>query len=701
MARKQNGFGNSKSFAFKGGGRVDKGKKVASVGGWPSDRSFGSIVKQTIIQRFNKYSNWTQWRQGVEIWNKSYFKEFDFGEFIAELFPSSAYFEKVKFKGIKIPAKSTDNSTYYVTKRDVVNATAVGAIAGPKEVQDVAGDDIGYSSLTQQKINKERWYNIELFTDNPVVPRLILQRLTSRDEGPFPNSPSIAATVKNLISVNSGKPAVYSGKTRGKTAKLRIFLPSSAFSNQDEANESIGKNCALWRLPIYFKNFAVNGFHESKPYVEDVDNETFKYVMQSFVKPIDNNDPALAGGANGAIDGSAYPNSVNNAGEGGGGIGIGGSLYSFRVSGGAEELGGGSAGAQLIIFDEAVKNTSDTILDTENIKKFSACGLSIEAEFFYDKKKHQRFFKTEVTGNLVRELITHDSPVFPTGFVISNIRSYANNPYIPNGWLVEIEPFSMTNHLCDLFQKNNTFAQYYIVFSTPSMVLETSSDISLNVDPYNNEYFSGNFNALLFDDSYWSCNCPVYSRATLRAPETIQTNGNKQNRQIKYPLPSAGSENKSAFLNSVDEFAGTINSWANDEYNLEFKMCKHTVAAYFYEGKKFVEPANYPMLDERYKLEQEIVQKYSNLEVTPESVQRSEIQRGDFYWTIMQLLNGITSKIFEPKPISIHEFGLDDQRATSYTPTIFPNSGANNINNLTPQPDETDFIFPFDPSTLD
>ena len=205
----------------------------------------------------------------------------------------------------------------------------------------------------------------------------------------------------------------------------------------------------------------------------------------------------------------------------------------------------------------------------------------------------------------------------------------------------------------------------------------------------------------MFDDSYWSCNCPVYSRATLRAPETIQTNGNKQNRQIKYPLPSAGSENKSAFLNSVDEFAGTINSWANDEYNLEFKMCKHTVAAYFYEGKKFVEPANYPMLDERYKLEQEIVQKYSNLEVTPESVQRSEIQRGDFYWTIMQLLNGITSKIFEPKPISIHEFGLDDQRATSYTPTIFPNSGANNINNLTPQPDETDFIFPFDPSTLD
>lgn len=106
------------------------------------------------------------------------------------------------------------------------------------------------------------------------------------------------------------------------------------------------------------------------------------------------------------------------------------------------------------------------------------------------------------------------------------------------------------------------------------------------------------------------------------------------------------------------------------------------------------------MLDERYKLEQQIVQKYSNLEVTPESVQRSEIQRGDFYWTIMQLLNGITSKIFEPKPVSIHEFGLSDQRSTSYTPADF--LGALNISTFGGvQSNEEDFVFPFNRNTLD
>ncbi len=701
MARKQNGFGNSKSFAFKGGGRVDKGKKVASVGGWPSDRSFGSIVKPTIIQRFNKYSNWTQWRQGVEIWNKSYFKEFDFGEFIAELFPSSAYFDKVKFKGIKIPAKSTDNSTYYVTKRDTVSPDSLGAIVTPNEVQDVPEDDIGYSSLVQQKINKERWYNVELFTDRPLIPRLILQRLTSRSQA-FPNSPSISAIVKNVISKVTGKPAIYSGKTQGKTAKLRIYLPQSAFSSQDEANQSIGKNCALWRLPLYFKNFAVDGFHELKPYMEDINNETFKYVMQTFVRPVQNSDPQYSGGANATISGSAYPNSTNNGGSGGGGIGIGipGGSIGYTISGGAQTLGGGSAGAQLVIFEEATKNTLSSILDNENVKKFSNCGFAIEAEFVYNKQKHQRFFKTEATAKLIRENITHDSPVFPTGFVISDISLKMSTQFTGPSWIVEVEPFSMTNHLVEISVKPNTLPQYYIVFSTPSMALETSTDINLNVDPYNNEYFSGSFQSLLYHDSYWSCNCPVYSRATLRAPETVQTNGNKQNRQIKYPLPSAGSENKSAFLNSVDEFAGTINSWANDEYNLEFKMCKHTIAAYFYEGKKFVEPANYPMLDERYKLEQQIVQKYSNLEVTPESVQRSEIQRGDFYWTIMQLLNGITSKIFEPKPVSIHEFGLSDQRSTSYTPADF--LGALNISTFGGvQSNEEDFVFPFNRNTLD
>ena len=45
MPRKQNGFGNPKSFAFKGGGRVDVGKVKGAAGFYPSSvprLSFGT-----------------------------------------------------------------------------------------------------------------------------------------------------------------------------------------------------------------------------------------------------------------------------------------------------------------------------------------------------------------------------------------------------------------------------------------------------------------------------------------------------------------------------------------------------------------------------------------------------------------------------------------------------------------------------------
>ena len=35
MPRKQNGFGSPQSFAFKGGGRVDKGKGAGAPGSYP------------------------------------------------------------------------------------------------------------------------------------------------------------------------------------------------------------------------------------------------------------------------------------------------------------------------------------------------------------------------------------------------------------------------------------------------------------------------------------------------------------------------------------------------------------------------------------------------------------------------------------------------------------------------------------------
>ena len=71
MARKQNGFGNPKSFAFKSNGKVDVGKVQGAAGNYPSNRRYGSTVQRTIIERYDLNSNWVKWRKGFEYYNQA------------------------------------------------------------------------------------------------------------------------------------------------------------------------------------------------------------------------------------------------------------------------------------------------------------------------------------------------------------------------------------------------------------------------------------------------------------------------------------------------------------------------------------------------------------------------------------------------------------------------------------------------------
>ena len=77
MPRKQNGFGSSSSFAFKGSGRVDKGKSVGSFGQYPSDRRYGTTVVRTLTENWNLNSNWSKWRKGYELYNRAAYSVFN------------------------------------------------------------------------------------------------------------------------------------------------------------------------------------------------------------------------------------------------------------------------------------------------------------------------------------------------------------------------------------------------------------------------------------------------------------------------------------------------------------------------------------------------------------------------------------------------------------------------------------------------
>ena len=81
MPRKQNGFGSSKSFAVKGiksdkaiNDSLTRGLKPKAAGSYPSNRTFGSTVSRTVIERYDAESDWIVWRKGYEYYIKAAFE---------------------------------------------------------------------------------------------------------------------------------------------------------------------------------------------------------------------------------------------------------------------------------------------------------------------------------------------------------------------------------------------------------------------------------------------------------------------------------------------------------------------------------------------------------------------------------------------------------------------------------------------------
>ena len=139
MPRKQNGFGAHQSFAFK---QVDKGthksKKPGAAGYYPSDRSFGSSVHRTVIEKYNLDSDWVKWRKGFEYYNKAaWYKLQTLDEFSGEykdsqinsvLYQGTDYEVDVVFDGYKFATKGADSNNHYVMKRTTTSSLDIGLI---------------------------------------------------------------------------------------------------------------------------------------------------------------------------------------------------------------------------------------------------------------------------------------------------------------------------------------------------------------------------------------------------------------------------------------------------------------------------------------------------------------------------------------------------------------------------------------------
>ena len=221
-------FCNANSFAFKGNGRVDKGKGTGAFGFYPSNRQFGSSVYRTIIENWNLNSNWSKWRKGYELYSIAAYsllrvenENFDSGLPVSDdnlqyiqatleslLYQGTDYEIKTLFKALEMPTMKSDVNTHYVVKRFIEEDAELGIITS--RVTNNIAEQIKYNEV---------WFRGIPSTRGRLLLQMENERITDNET---------EATLKTVLTKSSNLnldiPAVYKGKTPTDAALLNQGL---------------------------------------------------------------------------------------------------------------------------------------------------------------------------------------------------------------------------------------------------------------------------------------------------------------------------------------------------------------------------------------------------------------------------------------------------------------------------------------------
>ena len=224
---------------------------------------------------------------------------------------------------------------------------------------------------------------------------------------------------------------------------------------------------------------------------------------------------------------------------------------------------------------------------------------SIEGSFIFDKSLYQPFYGLQyLTGDLVvSEVETFSYVILP--FKIQAVELERDELVIESvPFMAELKGYS------NLTDGSIRFAPNSFTKITPSPNKSGWQDLDTDVNPFIDEVFTTGNN--LVPDTIYACSCPSYSKAMLRTPQQFQDDGTrKNNRQKRYPLPTAMSPNDYEKL-GINQAAGIVESWATRKDLREFRMCKHSIAAMFIEHIKVKEPNDYPTLESRESFEEKL-----------------------------------------------------------------------------------------------
>ena len=546
MARKQKGFGNANSLAFKPSKAVSKGKGVGAAGSYPSNRRYGTTVQRSVIESYNLDSDWVKWRRGFEYYNKGAWyrlktydpltREYEESQIESKLYQGTDYEVDVVFDGYKFATKNADSNNHYVMKRVTASSPDIGTIT------QVKNDLYKYP---EQKQYREIWCNINPGTEARLLTRMIGERLSDGET---------EATLSWLLT-EEDKPAMFIGKSwPEQPTEVISEISEAVFDNSLWANDNqLDVNALVGKVvytPDFFKESATltsSKLLDARDYfgIEVLDKSSGEVIV------LDN-------------DAEDLPPSLYD---------INSLEPIIKDSNGGFTL----TGTYIYVKDRYQRFYGKQYLTGE---------VAVEdADFFSYTIMPYRILGAERRNG---KILLKSAPF------ISEFRF--TKPPGNSGTLVFTDQ-SFTKLGIDEYNGVYYHKQGHIKD-------ELWTRLDTDVDPWMDEVFtSGN---PLSPATIYTCSCPNYAQAILNAPQETEDEGTRKvNRQRRYPLPTA--QGRSSYNQiGMSEAAGKIESWETREHRMSFKMCKHTIAAMFINKLKVKEPNSYPTVEAREAFEEKL-----------------------------------------------------------------------------------------------